>query len=249
MVVGTRHLQAFDGGADRGRFGRAELVVFQVDVVHHLREPGNRRIVDAELLAERFERAVLAAVRERAAEHVERDAARRRGVHIGTEIESGAAIYEAATSTRPSPRHSTPGSGRVTQRRSGISRSRVTRRFRGRQSARGAVSRREQREDAVASCRAEEIDFFDRRQPLAMARQVIASSRRGGGAAWPPEAASLRCSSAASSAYADCRDRRKLLDELGVRRRIDRVGQEHAGFAAGAFDLDAQPLEVFARFS
>lgn len=80
-----------------------------------------------------------------------------------------------------------------------------------------------------------------------MSRQVIAASRRG--------AATLRRRGSLHPLQF-CRQLRirglarspELIEQACLRGGIDRVGHEHAGLTAGAFDLHAQPLEVFARF-
>ena len=72
MIIGLCELQAVDQRADGGRLDRTEPSVLQVEVMNDCRDPGERRFVQHERIAEHFESAPLILMTQLHAEHVER---------------------------------------------------------------------------------------------------------------------------------------------------------------------------------
>ena len=149
---------------------------------------------------------------------------------------------------------STPGRGRVTHRRpvydarsigpsaGSLARARSSAGVRSSSCAR-------QRDHAVASGAAEEVDALERRQTLAEHVEQAPDGRlpRAAGPARGVEPPRRPVRSPAPAPDTRPGAPPELLDEGIIRPGVDAVGGEDAGVAAGALDLRLQPLEVLAR--
>ena len=100
MVIRVRKAKAFDDEADGRGLRRAVAAVLHVQVVDDRGHAGERRVREAEGLAEHLERAESAAMRELDAEHVEGHGIARRRLAIRHEPKTGTGIDESLNQPR-----------------------------------------------------------------------------------------------------------------------------------------------------
>ena len=108
---------------------------------------------------------------------------------------------------------------------------------------------RHQRDNAVASCAAEEIDAFERRQPPAehLDQARHGRSARASGSPRRIDSRDHTLYLFRESAVRLLTRAPELLDQGIIRKRLHAVGRKHADVSSCAFDLRRQPLEVLAR--
>jgi hypothetical protein len=241
-------LESFDNGADGRGFERAKAPVLQIEVMNNPGQSRNSGLVDAEHGAERLERATFVLMTELDAKHVERNPVRWNRVAIRGEGKPCFAIDEAPD--QPGRRHAidawawTSDPELTTVRALRVSH--LRRRTSVRRRACTVFDLFNEGDDAVAAGAAEEVDVFDRGEPLTQLlhrpprRHALRSARAGAGP--PQHFFGLTCEFGVGILARAA----ELFYQRIVCPGINGVGDKNARLPTRTLDVRLQPLEVLA---